>query len=94
MVLHSQSLHTLYQKSTKSNPIPPNKVLAKSNLIAFAGEKEFIDNSLFGFYALSTYVSYLKSQKRPTIRVFVYKIQVNSIHTILKYGDYHDFMDR
>ena len=24
---------------------------------------------------------------------FVYKIKVNSIHTILKYGDYHDFMD-
>ena len=25
---------------------------------------------------------------------FVYKIQVNPIHTILKYGDYHDFKDR
>ena len=25
---------------------------------------------------------------------FVYKIKVNPIHTILKYGDYHDFMDR
>ena len=24
---------------------------------------------------------------------FVYKIKVNPIHTILKYGDYHDFMD-
>ena len=25
--------------------------------------------------------------------MFVYKIQVNPIHTILKYGDYYDFMD-
>ena len=25
---------------------------------------------------------------------FFYKIQVNPIHTILKYGDYYDFMDR
>ena len=24
----------------------------------------------------------------------VYKIEVNPIHTILKYGDYYDFMDR
>ena len=26
--------------------------------------------------------------------MFVYKIQVNPIHTILKYGDSYDFMDR
>ena len=25
---------------------------------------------------------------------FVYKIKVNPIHTILKYGGYHDFIDR
>ena len=25
---------------------------------------------------------------------FVYKIKANPIHTILKYGDYHDLMDR
>ena len=25
--------------------------------------------------------------------MFVYKIQVNPIHTILKYGDFYDFMD-
>ena len=37
---------------------------------------------------------YLKSQKRPARKAFVYKIQVNAIHTILKYGDYYDFMDR
>ena len=36
----------------------------------------------------------LKSQQRPTVKMFVYKIQVNPIHTILKYGDYYDFMDR
>ena len=35
----------------------------------------------------------LKSQWRPTGRVFVYKIQVNPVHTILKYGIYYDFMD-
>ena len=27
-------------------------------------------------------------------QVFVYKIQVNPIHTILKYGIFYDFMDR
>ena len=37
---------------------------------------------------------FLKSQYRPTRKVFVYKIQVNPIHTILKYGDFYDFMDR
>ena len=36
----------------------------------------------------------LKSQLRPTRKVFVYKIQVNPIHTVLKYGNYYDFMDR
>ena len=36
----------------------------------------------------------LKSHLRPTRKVFVYKIQVNPIHTILKYCDYYDFMDR
>ena len=36
----------------------------------------------------------LKPQKRPTRKVFVYKIRVNPIHTILKYGDYYDVMDR
>ena len=39
-------------------------------------------------------VTTLKSQYRPTRKVFVYKIQVNPIHTILKYGNYYDFMDR
>ena len=29
----------------------------------------------------------LKSQYRPTRKMFVSKIQVNPIHTILKYGD-------
>ena len=36
----------------------------------------------------------LKSQSRPTSKVFVYKIEVNPIHTVLKYGDYYDIMDR
>ena len=39
-------------------------------------------------------LSFLKSQQRPTRKVFTYKIQVNPIHNILKYGYYHDFMDR
>ena len=38
--------------------------------------------------------SHLRSQKRPTRKVFVYKIQVNPIHAILKYSNYYDFMDR
>ena len=36
----------------------------------------------------------LKSPYRPAIQVFVYKIQVNPIHTILNYGDCYDFIDR
>ena len=36
----------------------------------------------------------LKSQKRPTGKMFGYKIQVKPMHTILKYGDYYDFMGR
>ena len=34
------------------------------------------------------------SDSAPTRKLFVYKIQVNPIHTILKYGNYYDFMDR
>ena len=34
-----------------------------------------------------------KSQQQPSRTMFVYKIQVNPIHTMLKY-DYYDFMDR
>ena len=36
----------------------------------------------------------LKVPMAATRKVFVYKIQENPIHTILKYGDYYDFMDR
>ena len=46
---------------------------------------------VFGFEVMP--VCLLKSQKRPTRKMFVYKIQVNPILTILKYGDYYDFMD-
>ena len=41
---------------------------------------------------LENIIVILKSQWRPTGKVFVYKIQVNPIHTILKYGYYYDFM--
>ena len=43
---------------------------------------------------VATHMSDLKSQQRPTRAMFVYRIPLNPIHTILKYGDYHDFMDR
>ena len=36
----------------------------------------------------------LKSQWRPTKKVFVYNIQKYPIHTILKYGIYCDFTDK
>ena len=47
------------------------------------------------FFPIDFFFNVLKSQKLPTGKVFVYKIQVNPIHTctILKYGDYYDFMD-
>ena len=34
----------------------------------------------------------LKSKYRPSRTMFVYEIQVNPIHTILKYGDFYDFI--
>ena len=34
------------------------------------------------------------SGRGPTRKMIVYKIQVNPIHAILKYGDCYDFMDR
>ena len=37
---------------------------------------------------------HLKIPIAATKKEFVYKIKVNPIHTVLKYGDYHDFMDR
>ena len=37
---------------------------------------------------------HIKVPIAPTRKVFVYKIKVNLIHTILKYGNYYDFMDR
>ena len=40
---------------------------------------------------------HLDAVKVPTAankKEFVYKIKVNPFHTILKYDDYHDFMDR
>ena len=41
-----------------------------------------------------TFAKELKTQKRPSRKMFVFKIQVDPIHTILKYGIYYDFMDR
>ena len=48
----------------------------------------------FREYLTIRQIMFLKSQLRPTGKVFVYKIQVNSIHTIVKYGIFYDFMDR
>ena len=42
----------------------------------------------------SSWKTLSKSEWRPSRTMFVYKIQVNPIHTILKYCDYYDFMDR
>ena len=36
----------------------------------------------------------INGELKSSRKVFVYKIQVNPIHTILKYGIYYDFMDR
>ena len=54
----------------------------------------FFENSSRYKLPVVTIIFRLKSQQRPTRKVFFYKIQVNPIHTILKYGDYYDFMDR
>ena len=55
--------------------------LSKRCLIKSRSSNDMSKSSVFIF---------LKSQLRSTRKVFVYKIQVNPIHTILKYGDYHD----
>ena len=44
--------------------------------------------------ATNNFLFWLKSEYRPSRMMFVYKIQVNTIDTILKYGIYYDFMDR
>ena len=59
---------------------PPSWAPGKRNELFFSPQKMFILP--------------LKSQKRPSSTLFIYKIQVNPIHTILKYGNYYDFMDR
>ena len=38
--------------------------------------------------------SFIKVPIAANKKEFVYIIKVKPIHTILKYGDYHDFMDR
>ena len=43
---------------------------------------------------LSSFIFTFIAQRFQTRRVFVYKIKVNPIHTILKYGIYYDIMDR
>ena len=47
----------------------------------------FFYHNVFKRFIMQVHV---KSQYWPTGKVFVYKIQVNPIHTILKYGDYYD----
>ena len=57
---------------------------------------DVFSSSLYTLSQCTLYIklhAYLKSQKRPTKTMFVYKIQANPIHTILKYGNYNDFMD-
>ena len=65
--------------------------------ISFSFQVTFIFHlqmlSFFGILIL-LFGNSLKSQKRPSRKVFVYKILVDPIHTILKYGNYYDFMDR
>ena len=58
----------------------------------YSGERFRAILALLSHYFPQLYI--LQSQWYPTIKVFVYKIQVNPIHTILKYGDCYDFMDR
>ena len=55
----------------------------------------FIASSVY-FPCVNERAAHVKIDRvsRPNIKVFVYKKQVNLIHTILKYGDYYDFMDR
>ena len=54
-----------------------------------AGKGENAEYQLFLHFPLWV----LKVPIRPSRKVFVYKIQVNPIHTSLKYGSYYDFMD-
>ena len=47
-----------------------------------------------GFYEMSVRTDRQCSVRSDCSDYFVYKIQVNPIHTILIYGIYYDFMDR
>ena len=46
------------------------------------------------FLLFHTYRKFFKVPIAANKKELVYKIKVNTIHTILKYGDYHDFMDK
>ena len=70
-------------------------ILKNSPFENFVQKRENAGNQHFcPFSTMFSTLLGLKSQQRPTRKVFVYKIQVNPIHTILKYGNYYDFMDR
>ena len=68
------------------NSLPNKKSLASIKSKGLADTKNGTGKLLFR-------LERLKSQYWPTGTMFVYKIQVNPIHTILKYGDYNDFKD-
>ena len=73
------------KKSYQLNSLADNKIVDFAKLKAVA-EDIFIVTQMMKLSSMS--------QLWPTRMMFVYKIQVNPIHTIFRYGDYYDFLDR
>ena len=76
------SSNVFYATKCKSHPL--NIIIASQNSF---DQIKIADNYTQRFQLVKVPIAANKKE-------FVYKIKVNPIHTILKYGDYPDFMDR
>ena len=68
--------------------VQTNRFILTNRGIHFHCDKKFNKYSA-GFVSRSFSVPIAANKKE-----LVYKTKVNPIHTIINYGDYHDFMDR
>ena len=86
-----KKIKSLRKKKFK-NVLEKGQMIVKS-IFSFSHNTFFFFQRQFQrFY--KSFISSLKVPIAANKKEFVYKIKVNPTHTILKYGDYHDFMDR
>ena len=86
----SVDIRNLETLRASNNLLSRQRKTTTKQTLPFWGKEKFILYTL----GYTRNVVHLKSQQQPTRNVFVYKLQVNPIHTILKYGDYYGIMDR